>query len=209
MKFFRAKVRLWPLIVVPVVLIAAVVAAGITGILKPLSIAALFGGGGTSAQSSEVIKYVLPQQEVALASLRIEGLERADSKGELLGIPISAGDRTKYIVYSFDAKLGIDGSKVRIDATEDHRYAVSIPAFIFIGHSNEHFEDAIDSNGMLSVLAAEISETDMVNNILSDKAKDKYVANSLQTLKDQSEAFYGAIIRSVDAGAEVTFTYID
>lgn len=208
MKFFRAKVRLWPLIVVPVLLIAAVVAAGVTGILKPSSFVALFGGG-TSAQSSEVIKYVLPQQEVALASLRIEGLERSDSKGELLGIPVPAGDRTKYIVYSFDAKLGIDGSKVAIDAGEGHTYAVSIPTFIFIGHSNEHFEDAIDSNGILSVLAAEINETEMVNNILSDKKKDKYVANSLQTLKDQSEVFYGAIIKSVDPDANVTFTFAE
>ena len=72
MKFFRARVRLWPLVVIPVVLIAAVVAAGVTGILKPSSFVALFGGG-TSTQSSEVVKYVIPQQEVALASLRVEG----------------------------------------------------------------------------------------------------------------------------------------
>lgn len=204
MNFFRAKVRLWPLIVVPVVLLAALVAAGATGILKP---AFSFFGGSTSMNSSEVVKYVLPQQEVALASLRIEGLERADSKGELLGIPVPAGDRTKYIIYGFDAKLGIDGSQVTIDAGDDHAYAVSIPSFIFIGHSNEHFEDAMDNNGILSILAAEISETDMVNNILSDEKKDKYVAASLQTLKDQSEAFYGAIIRSVDADADITFTF--
>lgn len=209
MNFFRAKVRLWPLIVVPVVLIGAFIAASMTGILKPPSLISLFGDDEPATQSSEVIKYVLPQQEVALASLRIEGLERADSKGELLGIPIPAGDRTKYLAYSFDAKLGIDGSGVTIVVEGDHDYAVSIPEFIFIGHSNEHFEDAVDNNGLLSALSEEINETEMVNNILSDKNKATYVSNSLQVLKDQSEAFYGSIIRSVDPDAVLTFTYAE
>lgn len=207
MKFFRARVRLWPLIVVPFLLVGVVVALVVTGALKSLPLSGLFGGVNT--QTTEVVKYVLPKQEVALASLRVEGLQRADSEGNLMGIRVPAGDRTKLIQYSFDAKIGIDGSGVTISDDGDHAYTLTIPAFIFIGHSNEHFEDAIESNGILSWLSAEIDEIDMVNAILSDDKKDKYVASSLQVLKDQTEAFYGSIIRSVDSEAELTFTFTD
>lgn len=209
MKFFRARVLVWPLIVVPILLVAAVVAVFASGLLKPASLAALFGGS-PDRQSSEVIKYVLPQQEVALASLRIEGLERADDSGNLFGIPgvpLPASGRLTYIEYEFDAKLGIDGASVRITPTGEKAYTVAIPEFIFIGHSNEHFSDPIESNGVLSWLTEEISQTEMVNNILSPAKKDEYVANSLQVLKDQSKAFYGAIIRSVEPDAVLAFEF--
>ena len=211
MKFFRVKVRLWPLIVVPAVLVAATVAVFATGALKPATLASFFSGG-PSTKSSEVIKYVLPQQEVALASLRIEGLERADGDGDLFGIPgvpLPASGRLVYIEYEFDAKLGIDGAAVHITQDGESAYTVSIPEFIFIGHSNVHFADPIENNGILSWLTKEISQTEMVNNILSTEKKDEYVANSLQVLKDQSTAFYGSIIRSVDADATLTFEFAD
>lgn len=205
MNFFRMKVRLWPLIVIPILLVVTATAAVVSGVFKPALFSGLFGG--VSTNTSEVIKYQLPQQEVALASLRIEGIERADTAGNLFGIPVDAGDRTTYIQYGFVAKLGIEGSQVRIEPEGDHAYAVSIPEFIFIGHSDEHFEDPIENNGILSWLTPQISETEMVNKILSAERKNKWVASSLQLLKDQTEVFYGTIIKSVDPQAELTFTF--
>ncbi|MFL0565929.1 hypothetical protein ACH0CG_09215 [Microbacterium sp. 179-I 1D1 NHS] len=205
MNFFRAKVRLWPLIVVPGVLVGASAAAVMSGVVNPSLFAGAFGGVRTN--TSEVIKYQLPQQEVALTSLRIEGLERANADGKLFGVSVDAGDRTKYIEYGFNAKLGVDGSQVEIVADGESAYTVAIPSFIFIGHSDEHFEDPIEENGMLSWLTPQISETGMVNNILSTERKDKWVASSLQLLKDQSEVFYGTIIKSVDPDAEITFKF--
>ena len=205
MNFFRAKVRLWPLIVVPGVLVGAAAAAVMSGVVNPSLFAGAFGG--VSTNTSEVIKYQLPQQEVALTSLRIEGLERANADGKLFGVSVDAGDRTKYIEYGFNAKLGVDGSQVEIVADGENAYTVAIPSFIFIGHSDEHFEDPIEENGMLSWLTPQISETGMVNKILSTERKDKWVASSLQLLKDQSEVFYGTIIKSVDPDAEITFKF--
>ena len=205
MNFFRAKVRLWPLIVVPGVLVGAAAAAVMSGVVNPSLFAGAFGG--VSTNTSEVIKYQLPQQEVALTSLRIEGLERANADGKLFGVSVDAGDRTKYIEYGFNAKLGVDGSQVEIVADGENAYTVAIPSFIFIGHSDEHFEDPIEENGMLSWLTPQISETGMVNKILSTERKDKWVASSLQLLKDQSEVFYGTIIKSVDPDAEITFEF--
>ncbi len=205
MNFFRAKVRLWPLIVVPGVLVGAAAAAVMSGVVNPSLFAGAFGG--VSTNTSEVIKYQLPQQEVALTSLRIEGLERANADGKLFGVSVDAGDRTKYIEYGFNAKLGVDGSQVEIVSDGENAYTVAIPSFIFIGHSDEHFEDPIEENGMLSWLTPQISATGMVNNILSTERKDKWVASSLQLLKDQSEVFYGTIIKSVDPDAEITFKF--
>lgn len=205
MNFFRAKVRLWPLIVVPGVLVGAAAAAVMSGVVNPSLFAGAFGG--VSTNTSEVIKYQLPQQEVALTSLRIEGLERANADGKLFGVSVDAGDRTKYIEYGFNAKLGVDGSQVEIVADGENAYTVAIPSFIFIGHSDEHFEDPIEENGMLSWLTPQISETGMVNKILSTERKDKWVASSLQLLKDQSEVFYGTIIKSVDPDADITFKF--
>jgi len=205
MNFFRAKVRLWPLIVVPGILVGVAAAGVMSGVVNPSLFVGAFGG--LSTNTSEVIKYQLPQQEVALTSLRIEGLERANADGKLFGVSVDAGDRTKYIEYGFNAKLGVDGSQVEIVADGENAYTVAIPSFIFIGHSDEHFEDPIEENGMLSWLTPQISETGMVNRILSTERKDKWVASSLQLLKDQSEVFYGTIIKSVDPDAEITFKF--
>lgn len=205
MNFFRARVRLWPLIVIPGVLVAAAAAAMISGLVNPFSLAGAFGG--VSTNTSEVIKYQLPQQEVALTSLRIEGLERADANGKLFGLALDAGNRSKYIEYGFNAKLGVDGSQVDIVADGEHEFTVTVPEFIFIGHSDEHFEDPIEENGILSWLTPQISETEMVNKILSTERKDKWVVSSLQLLKDQSEVFYGTIIKSVDPDATLTFQF--
>lgn len=205
MNFFRAKVRLWPLIVVPGVLVVAAAAAVISGVVNPFSLTGAFGR--VSTNTSEVIKYQLPQQEVALTSLRIEGLERADADGKFFGLALDAGNRTKYIEYGFNAKLGVDGSQVDIVADGDHTFTVTIPEFIFIGHSDEHFDDPIEENGILSWLTPQISETEMVNKILSTERKDEWVASSLQLLKDQSEVFYGTIIKSVDPDATLTFEF--
>jgi len=196
---------LWPLVVVPILLVAAAAAAAISGAFNPTLVSGLFGG--VSTNTSEVIKYQLPQQEVALTSLRIEGLERADAEGNLFGLALDAGDRTKYIEFGFNAKLGVDGSKVDIVADGEHVYTVTVPEFIFIGHSDEHFEDPIEENGILSWLTPQISETEMVNKILSVERKEKWVASSLQLLKDQSEVFYGTIIKSVDPDAALTYEF--
>lgn len=205
MNFFRAKVRLWPLIIVPVLIVAAATVAVLSGAFNPALVAGIFGGLNT--HTSEVIKYQLPQQEVALTTLRIEGIERADLEGNLLGVPVSASNRTKHIQYGFNAKLGIDGSQVDIVATGAHAYTVTVPEFIFIGHSEEHFEDPIEENGILSLITPQISETEMINRILSVERKNEWVASSLELLTSQSEEFYGAIIKSVDPNAIITFEF--
>jgi hypothetical protein len=160
-----------------------------------------------TAVSSEVVKFVLPQQTVTLASLRIEGLERENKDGQVLGVPVDAADRTKYLIYKFDANVGLDGAQVEVDRTSDHSYSVKLPPFDFLSHSNIRFEDPIDDDGLLAFLTEEISQSEMTNRILSDAKKDKYVSNSIDTLKAQAEAFYSGIVKSVDPDATLTFEF--
>jgi hypothetical protein len=205
-KFFRAKVLLWPILLVIVLFAGLVTAVAALGMTTGGGLS-LFGTN-TTIRSTQVIKEVLPAQEVALARLRVQGVEKGDEKGNVLGVAIPAGDRTKYLFYQFDAKLGIDGSQVEIVAgATENSYIVRVPAFIFIGHSNEHFDDPIEQNGLLSILTKEISETDLINRILSDDKKSEYVSNSVDVLKDQARAFYGGIISSVDPGITLEFEF--
>lgn len=180
-----------------------VTAFSVANLLSPWS---LFSSQ-SSSRASEVVKYVLPQQKVTLASLRVEGIERADEEGYLLGARVEAADRTKYLLYSFDANLGIEGSQVSIEQVDEHSYSVMIPRFIFMGHSNEHFEDPIDNNQLLSFITKEISQSQMTNKILSDDKQDDYVRNSLETLRGQAQLFYGSIIATIDPDATVTFEF--
>lgn len=193
------KLPTWAKVLLVVVIVAAAALAG-------LMLGKLFGSQQTVA-SSEVVKYVLPQQKVTLASLRIEGVERSNKDGRILGVSVDAADRTKYLIYKFDANVGIDGARVIVDRTGEQAYTVSVPAFDFLSHSNIHFEEPIDDDGVLAFLTEEISQSEMTNRILSDKKKDEYVASSLDTLKSQTEAFYGGIITSVDPDAELTFVF--
>ncbi|GAA1921853.1 hypothetical protein GCM10009775_12890 [Microbacterium aoyamense] len=195
----RRRTPIWAVVLL-IVLVGGV--AAIAGI----ALGMLFGPQQTATRS-EVVKYVLPQQKVALASLRIEGVERVKKDGEIFGIPVDAADRMKYLIYSFDANVGLDGARVRVDQTGDHTYLASVPAFDFLSHSNIHFEDPIDDDGLLAFLTDEISQSEMTNRILSDENKAEYVTSSIDTLKSQTEAFYGGIVTSVDPDADLTFEF--
>ncbi|MDN3495200.1 hypothetical protein QL996_04615 [Planococcus sp. APC 4015] len=197
--YFRRRNPLWAIIlsIIVIAAIAAMAGVAVGRLLAPQQ----------TVVSSEVVEFVLPQQKVTLASLRVEGLERANRDGRILGVPLDVADRTKYLIYKFDANVGLDGSQVQVDRTGAHSYSVSIPAFDLLSHSNIHFEDPINDDGILAFLTDEISQSEMTNRILSDEKKADYVANSIETVRAQAEAFYGGIITSVDADATITFEF--
>lgn len=213
MKFFRAKVRLWPLIVVPVVLAAGVIAASLSGVFKPVSFfAALFSDDGGSTHTSETVERVLPQQEIILASAHIEGIERVSNDGRMAIFPgwkLDGNERTTFVQYEFDAKLGIDGSAVTITPDGDGGYAVVIPEFRYLGNDEPHFEDPIEGGGPLTWLTEGNDTADIENDILSGRNADEYVSQSEEVLRVQAEAFYTSIIRAVAPRVAVAFTFAD
>jgi hypothetical protein len=208
MAFFKARLLLWPFLLVIVIIVAGTGTAFALGGLNALALGSLFAGT-SNERDSQVIRYATPQQEVALLSLHIEGVARHDSSGQILGVAVPASERTTLIQYKFDAKLGIDGSRVDIEPNGTGSLRVTIPEFIGIGFDDPVFEDAIESNDTLSWLAPPAIQTRMINNVLSDEKKHEYIAQSEAALKEQAKVFYSAIIAGVDPAISIDFEFAD
>ena len=142
-----------------------------------------------------------------MLSLHIEGVTRHESNGEILGVAIPASEKTTLLQYKFDAKFGIDGSQVKIESTGPDSFRVTVPQFIDIGFDDPVFEDALESNNALGFLAAPAVQTRMINNILSDENKQKYIAQNSAALKEQAKVFYSGIIASVDPEITIDFEF--
>ncbi|BCW64667.1 DUF4230 domain-containing protein [Paenarthrobacter sp. TYUT067] len=206
MKFFKARVLLWPLVLVTPLVIAGLVAIFASGALNALALNSLFGSN-SSERDSQVQQSVTRVQEVALVSLHIEGVARHESSGEILGVVVPASEKTTLIQYKFDAKLGIDGSKVKIEPTGKDSYRVTIPEFIGIGYEDPVFEDPLESSEALSWLTPAAVQTRMITNILSDDNKQKYISQNDGALREQAQAFYSGVIASVDPKIQLEFEF--
>lgn len=204
MNFFKARVLLWPVLMLIVLLVGGAVAAFASGGLNALALKALFSSS-SSERDSQVVQAVTRVQEVALLSLHIEGIDRYESNREIFGVAIPASEKTTLLQYKFDAKLGVDGSKVKIERTGPESLRVTIPESKFIGFDNPVFEDALESGNPLSWLAEPAVQTRMVNNILSNENKQKYISQNEEALKEQAKAYYSGIIASV--APEVTLAF--
>src|SRR5690606_30602702 len=130
-KFFRARVLLWPLLLAVALFIGGTTAAFAGGALNAIAFSSIFGGD-TVRESTEVVKFVVPEDQVVLASAHIEGLQKEGTDGKIFGISIPGSNRATYVQYKFDAKLGIEGSEVKITPAsgEKSAYQVAIPEFI-------------------------------------------------------------------------------
>lgn len=204
MNFFRTRVLLWPVLLLTLLLVGGAAVAFASGGLNALALKALFSSS-SSERDSQVVQAVTRVQEVALLSLHIEGIDRYESNREIFGVAIPASEKTTLLQYKFDAKLGVDGSKVKIERTGPESLRVTIPESKFIGFDNPKFEDALESGNPLSWLAEPAVQTRMVNNILSNENKQKYISQNGEALKEQAKAYYSGIIESV--APEVTLDF--
>lgn len=151
MGFFKARVLLWPVVVL------GVLALGLLGfaVVKAPAMAALFDSG--SDRSSQVIQSVTRQQQVVLLSLGIQGIDDSqDAAAPFFGVEIPGSDRATFVKYEFEAKLGIDGEAVEITQTGEDSFLVSIPQFVFVGLENLNVELVAENNGLLSFLTPQI-----------------------------------------------------
>lgn len=181
-----------------------------------LGAAALWGVGrlsGTGPWSEhldqQVVRSVNFDQKVTVMTLGIQGMREVDAGREILGVTIPGTAQTSYLVYSYDAALGFDGSKADIEQTADHAYTISVPAFEFLGHSNEDFKPAIIDGGALSFLTPDESEADAISEILNADMEQENINDSLDALKQQTETFYTNIIHAIDPDAVLTFEFAD
>ena len=204
--FFKVRVLLWHVLLLTVLLVAGTGAAFAFGGLNALALDSLFSSS-SNERDSQVVQAVTRVQEVALLTLHIEGVSRHESNGEIFGVAVPASEKTTLVQYKFNAKLGIDGSQVKIEPTGPESFRVTIPEFVGIGFDDPKFEDPLESNNALSWLTPPTVQARMINNILSDENKQKYITQNEAALKDQAIVFYSRIIASVDPKVTIDFEF--
>ena len=170
------------------------------GWLSPLGIE-------SESQDSQVIQAIKRTQEVSLLGLGIQGITREERSAEIFGKSVPGTGEKVFLQYNFDAKLGIDGAKVRVTKTGPSAYLVSVPEFSFIGYAKPTFQVAAEDGGVLSWVTADIDKVEMVNEILDDDARQEYIASNEEILKDQTKTFYESLITSIDPDADTAFEF--
>ena len=170
------------------------------GWLSPLGIA-------SSSSDSQVVQSHERTQEVSLLSLGNQGIKEESRISEIFGKTIPGTGEKLFLQYTFKAKLGIDGAKVKVTTTASGRYVISVPEFVFLGYDKPNFKVAVQDNDALSWATPDIDQMQMVNEILNDKARREYLAGSDDILREQTKVFYDGLIKSVDPAAKTEFVF--
>ena len=196
-----AKKLVIPIVVVLVALVLTAMAFT-AGQLAPKLFAL---GSESESTDTRVIQAITREEQVVLLSLGIQGISEKTERITFLGVDVPGSERASFVQYSFNAKLGIDGRDVRIAPTGEKKYRISIPEYIFVGHSNEDFKLVAENNGALSFITPENDPVEMINNILSEDTQAEYIANNEEILREQAVMFYSGIITGIDP--EISITY--
>jgi hypothetical protein len=170
------------------------------GWLSPLGI-------GSSSNDSQVVQALERTQEVSLLKLGIQGIKQESRSAEFFGQTIpGTGDRL-FVKYSFNAKLGLDGEKVEVTSTAPGAYVVSVPEFVFLGFEKPKFEVAVEDKDVLGWAAPDVDQMQMVTGILNGEARQQYLADNDDLLREQTKVFYNGLITSVDPEAKTEFVF--
>lgn len=161
----------------------------------------------TQTANTQVIQSVTGVQDVVLVSLGIQGIAEESVTRELWGHDVPGSERKLFLQYTYQAKLGIDGSQVEIDHVGDKSYVVTIPEFQFLSHSDVEFATAVKDDGVISMVTPEIDVPAMVTRILDESAKDQHITDNRQLLEEQARNFYTGIIEGIDPEIEVSFRF--
>lgn len=193
-------------IVVSVVI--AAIGGGVVGSMLPRNLPDLLSVAELSEiRDSQIIEAVTSEQQVVLVSLGIQGVQEQSTSGRVFGFDIPGSTRTSLIVYSFNAKLGIEGSELEIEMLDDNSVLVRVPAFIFIGHHDESFRLVTETGGVMSWTTPQVDSVAMINDILDDEGHAVYLSDHDAVLREQAVEFYSGIIHGIDPGLTVEFEF--
>lgn len=190
------------------VIVGLLVGLAIGIFLVPVFVAGLAGSHSVE-RDSQIITAIQREEQVVLLSLGIQGLHTRESSSEVLGIDIPWSGRTSLLEYSFRAKLGIDGEHVDIESTGENAFVISIPQFIFIGHEDESFRLASENHGILSWTTPAVDSSELITEILNSDAQQTYIAENVEMLREQAEAFYRGIVEGIDPEISLRFAFAD
>ena len=206
-KHVRAVLKTTLIAIASILAVVGLIAVGVL-VAAPSLIGSVLGGDPVETESestiSEVTHAVERREEVGLGQ---QGIETTKVVQTVWGIEIPGSDRALFVHYSFTAKLGIDGSAVRIKHVDPKTFTISVPAFKLIGFDDFKSSVAVEQNGVLSWATPEIDQTKMTERVLSGENKQKLVQSNLELLKRQTESFYGGIVRAIDPDIDLRFQF--
>lgn len=192
--------RLLSLFLVFVIAIVAVTALKNLGWLS-------FIGVNSESHDSQVITAIERTQEVSLLSLGVQGILEENQNTEVGGWGIPLTEETLFLQYNFKAKLGLDGQGVKVTETGESTYRITVPEFSFIGYDEPTFKVAVEDGSALSWVTPDIDKVELINRILSDDARVKYLESNQDLLQDQTKVFYDSLITSVVPDAETSYEF--
>ncbi|MBU7567329.1 hypothetical protein ACFQGR_06815 [Weissella sagaensis] len=161
----------------------------------------------TVSQDTLTVKSLTKEKKIVMVNLGLSEILNEKRTTKLFGQDIVGTNRQKIMQASFDAELGIDGKDVKITATGDNTYKITVKKFIFIGYSNPNFKVLDEHNGVFSSFTADVSETEMINKVLDTKSKQKYVAKYNDLLEQSTTDFYRNIVTATNPKAKLTFIF--
>lgn len=186
--------------------LAFLLAFGVFTVVKNLGWLSPFGIASES-HDSQVIRAIERTQEVSLLRLGIQGIKEKSQSREFFGKGIPQTEKSLFLQYNFDAKLGIDGAAVEVTKTGKNTYLISVPEFIFIGYDDPSFKVAVEDGDFLSWITPDIDEAETINAILNDDARQQYIDSNEELLEDQTKVFYNSLITSIDPTVVTRFEF--
>ncbi|WP_417554333.1 hypothetical protein [Microbacterium sp.] len=202
-RFFRARILLWPTLLLFFALVAAsVTAISFLWVASPFHVV-------TQSSSTQVIKALEKKSEVVILKLAVAEVDDMKKIKTFYRFYIPGSDRATLLKYEFDAKLGFSGDDVTITEKGDNSLLVSIPEFSFIGYDNWHTELVSQENGLLSWLTPEIDDREMAEDFIDDSKKQEYIKANLDDLREESERFYTDIAKAIDPDVTLKFVFAD
>lgn len=188
-----------------VALVAFLCGAVIIGILQNINFAIV--GNKTKASDTQVINAIERQERVVLLSLGVQGIADNTITSQFLGYDVPGTSKALFLKYNYRAMLGIDGKKVKVSKTGDHEFKVQVPEFEFLGNSDISFQKAVEQNGLISWVTPDVDVSKMVNEILNSSARQKYLSDNEDLLKEQCQSYYNGLVKSIDSEAKIVFDF--
>lgn len=195
-------------------LVCAVVVGVVLGAVVTMRLGSVFGSVPSSGSQSEstntqVVRSIEFKQDITLLSLSVDAVATQENSSHIGSWKIPGTSQTAIMRYGFDAKLGIDGSKVTIEQTGESSYTITVPSFEFLAYDNFAVETVSEDGGVLSGITPDIDKEEMVNGLINDETKAQHVADNVELLKIQCENFYNNIVHAIDPDIVLTFVYTD
>ena len=185
------------------ILVVGLLAGG--AITRAMSVEVL--GSARDQRNTQIIEAIQREEQVVLLSLGVQGIAEERVVTTIFGKQLPGSGRVLFLQYSYNAKLGIEGSEVTISQLDENRFQVSIPEFIFIGHDDVQFQTAVEDNGVLSWVTPEIDTAQVISEILDGDAQFQQVVDNRRLLEDQARAFYTGIIEAIDPEVQVVYEF--